>query len=196
MWKFTLNCESQKVEDKTLNKLWADVRDRLTRIDSKTIGELKHFLSEQSSFNIEHWRICVTIKRLIITHVHDYTRIMIRKLLNLSVLRVFLFAVKLTIHHVHRKNYPKFMAIKCWWQMSVTTNHVNNSTVAFFDPKWPKRNINGIFASQNIRNLMVKPCTKSVTRFINNWWLMIMFRIAQSVFKMIKIADSTVSSRF
>ena len=190
MWKFTLNCESKKVEDKTLNKLWADVRDRLTRIDSKTIGELKHFLGEQSSFNIEHWRICVTIKRLIITHVHDYTRIMIRKLLNLSVLRVFLFAVKLTIHHVHRKNCPKFMAIKCWWQISLTNVGDEKSCEqqhgSSFDPKWPKRNINDIFASQNIRNLMVKPCTKSVTRFINNWWLMIMFRIAQSVFKMIK----------
>jgi len=154
------------------------------------------FFERTKFVNIDHWRICVTIKRLIITHVHDYTRIMIRKLLNLSVLRVFLFAVKLTIHHVHRKNYPKFMAIKCWWQMSVTTNHVNNSSVAFVTPIDEKRNINGIFASQNIRNLMVKPCTKSVTRFINNWWLMIMFRIAQSVFKMIKIADSTVSSRF
>jgi len=60
-------------------------------------------------------------------------------------------------------------------------------------------NVNGKFLSLNTRNQMVKPCTKSVTRFINNWWLMIMFKIAQSVFKMIqndKIADETVSTRF
>lgn len=92
------------------------------------------FFERTKFVNIDHWRICVTIKRLIITHVHDNTRIMIRKLVNLSVLRVFLFAVKLTIHHVHRKNYPKFMAIRCWWQMSVTTNHVSNSKVAFLTP--------------------------------------------------------------
>ena len=106
---------------------------------------------------------------------------------------------------------------RCWWHFLGRTNHddilchsniyyvtninaVINVTVAFLTQmtlKESTRNsVNGKFLSQNTRNQMVTACTKSVTRFINNWWLMIMFRIAQSVFKMIKIADETVSTRF